>query len=146
MKKSPMPNQASSTSLRSIRHSHCTENTRRLKPAVSSHNLSNPQSHTLSEESLHNMSQEEFPMIEVTDAKSRVLRHTFTLSIISTKIEDALYKILAEDVNAASSLPDYDASIMDGYEFFSNSLSLSLSLSLSHTHTHKHTLSLIFPL
>ena len=79
-------------------------------------------------------------MIEVSDAKSRVLRHTFALSIVSTRIEDALYKILAEDVNVASSLPDYDASIMDGYELFSYSLSLSLSF------THTYTLSLYLSL
>ena len=74
--------------------------------------------------------EEEFPMIEVSEAKSRVLRHTNPLSMSTCKIEDALYKIVAEDVNVASSLPDYDASIMDGYESLSLSVSLSLSLSL----------------
>ncbi len=56
-----------------------------------------------------------YPMLPVPEALSITLAHTPVMRSHSVDIQQALGRVLAEDVHAADPLPPFPASIKDGY-------------------------------
>ncbi len=58
------------------------------------------------------------PLISIDDAVERVLRSTQRLPAESVAVIDALDRVLASDVSAATDVPPFPCSAMDGYAIF----------------------------
>ncbi len=54
-------------------------------------------------------------MMTVEEARAAVLEHSRPVGVERVMLDDALYRVLAEDVVGASDWPRFDNSSMDGY-------------------------------
>ena len=68
--------------------------------------------------------QSPFPMITVQEAQKIVLSHSHCLSDEEIQFDEALHRVLTENVVAGDPLPPFPASIKDGYAVISNDQSL----------------------
>ena len=68
--------------------------------------------------------QSPYPMITVEEAQKIILSHSNALANEEIKFDDALHRVLAEDVIAGEPLPPFPASIKDGYAVLSRDQSL----------------------
>jgi molybdopterin molybdotransferase len=68
------------------------------------------------------------PMITVTEARDRVLASLVPLASEPVTFDDALGRVLAEDLSAAGDVPPFPSSAMDGYAVIAGSAGRTLTI------------------